>query len=705
MSTQAETSQANKFKNVKSSGKMDLIEQYKDRFEDAVADSQYLLMYASTQCPKDIDGRTLNALITARQFVEENKALPTDKEIAFWLAYQRLWKLVQPATAESIKANLPIETALTKATAKSRKTINGYIVSAFLVLLGLLIVQIYWVIGNQLTTQLADLLQKQADLSQQISNNEKEFNIIEIRYQQNEISSGKYDPDKGFTFESTPEWRRDTLENVSAKAQLDTDLETLKSQLERSSTIFLIWSEPWHWLIDKYTVGSNQTHNDKYAPLFESNAQQSEKLSRQITEIDAETGKDKEGIVAAQKLNDSLTPQIEDIDAQLANLYSNDDDLRVQEANLQDQISSIDDQLKAFSSSDPTTAVGSLKINLTNQLNDLTRQAEETQKQIDSINGQLGPNSSTDPNTKSNLEDQLAALNKQAADIHGQIDDINKQLNNLSSPVTEVKKSDLENKKKDLEAQLTTLEDDRAANANRIQNFSSQRQILIAQIITPEQIVDQRAQNKAELEQELVQLKNDSDTLNRQEKAENTREDSRRAQVAGKFVLDILQGYLLPLLYGVLGAATFIIRDLSKQIEEVIYSDKSGVQHLSRIALGALAGIMVGWFTFLLPKESTSFLGSVSPLALAFLVGYNIELFFQLMDVALKKVKELSQESSTVKDEGTDNKTISTNGTSPSTETSGESEKKGQPAVLPPPLTTSPKPQLPPGDTTVTGLD
>jgi hypothetical protein len=70
------------------------------------------------------------------------------------------------------------------------------------------------------------------------------------------------------------------------------------------------------------------------------------------------------------------------------------------------------------------------------------------------------------------------------------------------------------------------------------------------------------------------------------------------------------------------------------------------VQHILSISLGALTGIMVGWFSFLLPQESTGFLGSVSPLAIAFLVGYNIELFFRLMDKAVNKGEDITEDSS-----------------------------------------------------------
>lgn len=629
-------------------------DQYKKRFKDAIADAQHMMAYAASACPKDIEPDTLKKLINMRHRVENHQEISVQEETDFWLAYQDLWKLVSPATAESIKANLPLErtfasklfgkipilsTWLGKGTvSKARKIVDRYIFLAGLVLIPLLILQIYWVIGNQLTSQLAELLQKQSDLSLQVSNNQQEYKIIELRYQQNEKDSGKYDPNQGFTFYSSPEWERDTIENLSTKTQLESDLETLKSQLERGSTILLIWSSPWSGLIDfieKEAIVGNQIHNDKYAPQFDDLAAQSASIKKQIEEIDKQANADPNGMKTADDLNSGLKSQLESIDAQLANLYSNNNDLAKQAADLQKQVDGINDQLNTLSST-AANAVESLKADLEKQLADLNTQAADTQKQIDGINNQLSATASTDTNTISDLEKQLADLNKQAADTHLQIDGINNQLSALSSDAITVK-SDLEKQKAELEQQLTQLAANKALIEGQIQNFLSQRQNLIAQQVSPEQIVNQWNQAKERLNQEQEQLTQNQQALSRQEQADNNREKARQAQLAGKFVLDILQGYLLPLLYGMLGAATYVIRDLSKQIKEVTYSEGTGVQHLSRISLGALAGIMVGWFSFLI--NTSTFLGSVSPLAIAFLVGYNIELFFSLMDIAINRIK------------------------------------------------------------------
>jgi hypothetical protein len=181
-----------------------------------------------------------------------------------------------------------------------------------------------------------------------------------------------------------------------------------------------------------------------------------------------------------------------------------------------------------------------------------------------------------------------------------------------------------------------------------------------------DQIVSQFNQDIERLQAEMALLK-------RQQEADMNRETSRQAQLAAQFALAILQSYLLPLLYGILGAGTFVLRSLSKEVEDETFSDEKGTQHLLRVSLGALAGILVGWFSFLIPDETTTIVGSISPLAVAFLVGYNIELFFSLMDRALFSITDRLQRPSPTKQEEqkpvSNNPPTSVNPTTPTMET------------------------------------
>jgi len=97
-----------------------------------------------------------------------------------------------------------------------------------------------------------------------------------------------------------------------------------------------------------------------------------------------------------------------------------------------------------------------------------------------------------------------------------------------------------------------------------------------------------------------------------------------------KATLKAMSGYLMPLLYGLLGAAAYVMRSLSKEISEVTFSNVSNVRFMLRLVLGMLSGISVG--LILTPDTLPTTLSAVTPLALAFLAGYSVELLFLAMD-------------------------------------------------------------------------
>jgi hypothetical protein len=106
--------------------------------------------------------------------------------------------------------------------------------------------------------------------------------------------------------------------------------------------------------------------------------------------------------------------------------------------------------------------------------------------------------------------------------------------------------------------------------------------------------------------------------------------DKHMSVQIAKFALMALQLYLLPLLYGLLGASTYTLRIISHEINTLTYSSESDIRYRSRFYLGALAGMAAGWF--FTPETTPSIVKSLSPLALAFLAGYNVEVLFAVMD-------------------------------------------------------------------------
>jgi len=459
-------------------------------FEDAVTDAQLLVAYAAGKCKNNIDEETLTTLIAAKRYLGGNPSVDAKSEADFWMAYQKIWKLVRPATPVSIRAT---------GSDAARKTVSQYSFLTVFVLIVVLILQIYWVIGNQLTAQLAELLKRETELSQEIKSNRDEYIAIEMRFKRTEWDSESFKTNGVYNFYDSPDWERDTFDNLSEKAELEAELTSVKSQLERNSAVLLMWSYPWKGLIE-------------------------------------------------QSVNDTKSENLNQYDSQLKSI---DRQIEVLQAHLQ-----------------------------------------------------------TDPDGSKNI-----------GEAGNQMDILRKQ--------------------------LIELEKNQDSNSDQVLNVRSQLDKLASWVSQPrlgDQIVDQ-------INQDIERLKEEKATLKRQKEGDFNRETFRQAQLAAQFALVILQSYLLPLLYGILGARTFVLRSLSKEIEDETFSGEKRTQHVLRVSLGALAGILVGWFSFLIPDETTTFVGSISPLAIAFLVGYNIELFFSLMDRALFSITDRLQRATSPRDE------------------------------------------------------
>ena len=104
----------------------------------------------------------------------------------------------------------------------------------------------------------------------------------------------------------------------------------------------------------------------------------------------------------------------------------------------------------------------------------------------------------------------------------------------------------------------------------------------------------------------------------------------------------MLVSWLLPGLYGLLGACVLVMRGLLHvNGQSHVGGDARIVDLLSlplRIALGGLAGIIIGWFW--VPTSSTANATAITissiPFGMAFLAGYSIEKLFALLDGLLK---------------------------------------------------------------------
>jgi hypothetical protein len=89
---------------------------------------------------------------------------------------------------------------------------------------------------------------------------------------------------------------------------------------------------------------------------------------------------------------------------------------------------------------------------------------------------------------------------------------------------------------------------------------------------------------------------------------------------------------LVPLLFGAIGACTYVLRLISDQIRETSFSATSPVRHSVRVLLGTLAGFAVG-----VGGIATS--AGLTLAAVAFVAGYSIEPVFATMDSIAEKFR------------------------------------------------------------------
>lgn len=96
-------------------------------------------------------------------------------------------------------------------------------------------------------------------------------------------------------------------------------------------------------------------------------------------------------------------------------------------------------------------------------------------------------------------------------------------------------------------------------------------------------------------------------------------------------ILLYLSGYVLPILYGLLGACAFVLRKLSDEIDKLTYAHDARVRYTLRLNVGMLSGLAMGWFVKTDATEAAT-LTTLSPLALAFVAGYGSDLLFTALD-------------------------------------------------------------------------
>jgi hypothetical protein len=115
-----------------------------------------------------------------------------------------------------------------------------------------------------------------------------------------------------------------------------------------------------------------------------------------------------------------------------------------------------------------------------------------------------------------------------------------------------------------------------------------------------------------------------------------TRHEAISIATLANLLNDILLQFVLPVLFGTIGALTYVLRTTSDQIRSFTFSTTSPIRNWVRVLLGALMGVVIGLFS------GISHQISLPPLAVAFLAGYGVEAVFSIFDGFITRMRQPS---------------------------------------------------------------
>jgi hypothetical protein len=95
-------------------------------------------------------------------------------------------------------------------------------------------------------------------------------------------------------------------------------------------------------------------------------------------------------------------------------------------------------------------------------------------------------------------------------------------------------------------------------------------------------------------------------------------------------VITVLGDFVLPILWGFLGAALYVTRTLAEDIKTRVFSRDRIINYRLRYYMGAVAGFIA--VKFFVPILGTTSIAAITPPALALLVGYSVEVLFTVFD-------------------------------------------------------------------------
>jgi hypothetical protein len=97
--------------------------------------------------------------------------------------------------------------------------------------------------------------------------------------------------------------------------------------------------------------------------------------------------------------------------------------------------------------------------------------------------------------------------------------------------------------------------------------------------------------------------------------------------------LNAVSGYVLPVLMGLLGSMTYVLRRYLRSVSARLLTPIDLREYIVRLVLGTVFGVAIGFFTSASGNASVTVpVSSLGAPALAFLAGYGVESVFRMLD-------------------------------------------------------------------------
>ena len=112
------------------------------------------------------------------------------------------------------------------------------------------------------------------------------------------------------------------------------------------------------------------------------------------------------------------------------------------------------------------------------------------------------------------------------------------------------------------------------------------------------------------------------------------RADAKSVQDTASLLYGAISAFILPVLYALLGACAYLLRVFADQVANQTFRPTYAAS--ARFVIAAIGGAIVGLFNNFSLGEGAS----LSPLALAFLVGYATDIFFSFLEGSMQNFKK-----------------------------------------------------------------